>query len=461
VIWFSRVCSLLLALVAFGCGEGVFRQEARSTLVKALDWYAARQVGGGWATQYSVDLRVRWGDFQPVPPDIVTIQQPGTPMDGTVYLRAYRVLGDKKYLETARKAGDLLVKGQHPEGGFSYELWLSPQGPRRVYQTRPMAEPMPFDRRGLSDGCTDSALQLLLALFDETGDSTYFKAAELGASFYVESQYPNGAWPMEYPPPETGYARYYTLNDGVVNDTICRLIDFYHRTGDRKYLEAALKGGRWLREAQMGPPTYGWAEQYDFQMNPAQARSWEVPAVCPRACGWAMEALLVLYLETGKMEFYEPVVRCVEWLEESQLARGIWSRNYDYRTGKPIYVDSRGRVHTDRNKAPGSPADGNFGLEPFLRDFHRLQEVGRIEFLRERNMPLIGKGRKERLAEMELKARIAVATLRPEGFWFDRGLIRSRTFFYNSLDLIDYLEGKRALSRRPRGICPRIRDYRY
>ena len=88
----------------------------------------------------------------------------------------------------ARKAGDLLIAGQLPDGGFTEELRLTEAGVK------------PVGNQGvLEDHTTDRATELLLQLFDATGDKKYLAAGRKAVDFLIKAQYPSGAFPQRYP----------------------------------------------------------------------------------------------------------------------------------------------------------------------------------------------------------------------------------------------------------------------
>ena len=89
----------------------------------------------------------------------------------------------------------------------------------------------------------------------------------------LAAQYPNGAWPQRYDgkprhaadypilkatipatyPREYGkenYFRHYTLNDNTQRDCILTMLDAWHRTGRREFLDAVKRGSDFLLLAQ-------------------------------------------------------------------------------------------------------------------------------------------------------------------------------------------------------------------
>jgi len=318
---------VLWALSAlFGSNEATAsdsrREKATTGLRKALSFYEKRQTNGGWASHYAPDLTKRWGEWRPTHPNVVTIQDSGTTGIGLLFVQASHVLKEPRWLDVARETGELLIQGQLPNGGFTQELQITPESVQGVHQLLPYPEtPRPDSQGVLENNATDRAIELLLVLFDATGDKKYLDAARKAVDFLVAAQFPCGAFPQRHPSSD-GYDKYFTLNDGATTDSILRLISFYRRTGQDLYLHAARKGGTWLLSAVLPDPTPGWAEQYDHANAPAKARSFEPPGVGTEITVMAVEALTELYLLTGDRQFLKPVEKAWKWLEATQTEKG-------------------------------------------------------------------------------------------------------------------------------------------
>ena len=172
-------------------------------LRKSLAFYEHQQHGGGWASAYSLDLDSRWGEWLPVEKNVITVNHDATTGIGLIYLRASKVLKEPSYREIARQAGDLLVSGQPKHGGFPEELRLTSEGVEGV-----------GNQGVLEDHATDRATELLLQLFDATGEEQYRTAARKAVDFLVTAQYPSGAFPQRYPLAGNSYSRLYDMTTG-------------------------------------------------------------------------------------------------------------------------------------------------------------------------------------------------------------------------------------------------------
>jgi hypothetical protein len=71
---------------------------------------------GGYVWNYLPDYSRRRGEMEAYP-TMIWVQPPGTPGMGALFLDAYHATGDEYYYEAAARAGDALIKAQHPARG--------------------------------------------------------------------------------------------------------------------------------------------------------------------------------------------------------------------------------------------------------------------------------------------------------------------------------------------------------
>jgi hypothetical protein len=103
---------------------------------------------------------------------------------------------------------------------------------------------------------------------------------------------------------------------------------------DARYQASAEKAGDFIILAQMPDPQPAWAQQYDAQMHPAWARSCEPPAITGRESVSVMRGLILLYSQTGKKKYLEPIPRALDYLKRSS-----WLRD-----GKPVIARFYGPI---------------------------------------------------------------------------------------------------------------------
>lgn len=170
-------------------------------------------------------------------------------------------------------------------------------------------------------------------------DAKIHEAVQYALTCLLRAQYPNGAWPQGYdrfPEPEDfpvkpaaypeswsrawpgseSYWRRYTLNDNALATAIETMFVAHRIYGpsapdpDLERLAtrcraAAEKAGGFLLLAQMPEPQPAWAQQYDFDLQPAWARKFEPPAITGGESQGVLRTLLALYRETRDDKYLE------------------------------------------------------------------------------------------------------------------------------------------------------------
>jgi PelA/Pel-15E family pectate lyase len=473
VVWTAVFACLAVCLEA---AEPLVEQ-ARASLAKATAFMRSISAEGGYLWRYSEDLKERWGEEKATATQI-WVQPPGTPSMGMVFLRAYQVTKDVQYLEAAQAAALALAKGQLESGGWDYRFDFGPQKSQGWYRRTDKGRPSDAQaarRRNLTtfdDDNTQSALRFLMAFVeaakqkDDPQVREIREALEYGLTKMLEAQYPNGAWPQRYDgkPRNSGqfpvqraripehyprehsnqtYYGYYTLNDNTQRDCIRTMFEASRRFGKPQYLEAAKKGGDFLILAQLPAPQSAWAQQYNFNMEPAWARAFEPPAVCGGESVGVIQTLVDLYLETGEKKYLEPIPAALDWFKRSQIAPDRWARFYELHSNTPIYGDRDGKIHyrlseISEERSSGYSWQGSYGIPDLISAVEEVQREGRDSYLSKRSRP--AGPRESQRRTLESNAKRAVGSLDAQGRWLNRGLIETRVFIRNANALCDYLE---------------------
>lgn len=313
---------------------------SQELLLKADDlcrqWFnfaATLQVQGGWQCHYE------W-------PGLLPTEAPGTysvlaedeytvryTMPG--FLRAYEVLRDERYLRAAEMAGQLLLQTQDSNGAWCQGYIAMPDG----------LFPISPGNASIEEGTQTDAIRFLAYLYRVTGKEAYLEGCRKGGELVLAAQNSEGSWPLSFNSssmtrPGGSYSGHGTLNDGTTNWGMRTMLIMYQMTGDEKYLDALRKAGEWLIEVQAGPPTYGWAEQYTPDGQPAWARDFEPPASCTTALLYAAQGLFLMYDVTGDGKYLEPLQKHLNWAKSLSEDKRGW-RNYDFETGEPIVAVNR------------------------------------------------------------------------------------------------------------------------
>ena len=193
-------------------------------------------------------------------------------------------------------------------------------------------------------GATERVIWALLMAYEATGEAELVEMARRAGDCVVEAQFADGHWSAlnvvidgKLVPAHThGVGGYLGLEDYVQQYPIYALVYVYRITGDKKYLDAAVKGTEAMLEAQN--PSGSFPQYYD----PIQKR--------PRGYGHgvindnaSIEPILVfhlMYLVTGDTKFLEPIPRVGDWListyRKGEARRG-WAQQYD-QAGQPCWA---------------------------------------------------------------------------------------------------------------------------
>lgn len=420
--------------------EGRLAAEVREGLERATEFArTSLAVRGGYAGIYSPDLRERHGESlrERLGSSEIWVQPPGTPSVGQAFLRAFRLTGEDRYFRAARDAGRALAWGQRQAGGWDHRADISHLISGSRWPAR-MPGHCTFD-----DNISQGALGFLIELDDVIEEPWLSESIELGLDHLLESQYENGAWPQWYPL-RGGYHDYYTFNDNTINDCIRVALLAHGRYRRRRCLAAAIRGGEFIIESQGQKPQAGWAQQYSPDKRPAAARSFEPAAMCSAVTARNIRTLMRLHLSTGDTRFLAPIPGALQWLSESRLADGTWSRFYEIGTNRPIYGDRDGRVHYElgeisEERRKGYTWRGTWGIERLQRDYERVCALGAggvaaAESLQQTSLRL-SRGRSARGRAREILAR-----LDRRGRWVRAGRIHIADLVRNMNALCDCLQ---------------------
>jgi hypothetical protein len=303
--------------------------EAEVSLKKGIAYMQSLAIEGGYVYHYTLDGKEKWGEGS-TDNRTIEVQPPGTPAVGMSFLRAYRITGNKDFLSAAEAAANALIMGQNDLGGWDHKIFFD----------RPKAGKVSFD-----DNQTQSAISFLMSLDQEIDKPALTEAIKKALDMMLKSQLGNGGWPHQYPW-QGNYHDYATFNDQGINDCIRVMIeaDTYYK--DANYKKSLQKVGRFLMISQLPPPQPGWAQQYNEFLQPAWARTFEPPSVCPLVTLHNINSLIDLYLHTGREELLEPIPDAILWLRASRMPNGKWGRFLELGTNKALYFD-RGRIRVD------------------------------------------------------------------------------------------------------------------
>ncbi|MGE3807348.1 MAG: pectate lyase [Gemmataceae bacterium] len=470
----SLLATLTISLLTVAArAEPPSEKEAADALRKAITFYRTRVAShGGYVWRYSADLAKREGEGA-VGLDTVWVQPPGTPAVGLAYLDAYRATGEKEYLEAAREAARVLLRGQLRSGGWTARIDL---GPKERGKLAYRDEPVRAKARNvtsLDDDMTQAALRFLIQLDQalDFKDKKIHEAVEYALASLLKAQYPIGAWPQGYTDvpemaempvrrarfPETWsrtyqghnrYWRFYTLNDNTLVDTLEVLLLAGRVYERRDCRAAALKAADFLLLAQLPAPQPAWAQQYDFEMQPTWARKFEPPAVSGSESQRVLQTLLMLYDLTGEKKYLDAVKPGLDYLKKSRLPDGRLARFYELKTNRPLYFT---RDYQLTDKADDLPTHYGFIVDSKLdgieREYERLVKEGPSK------QAAVHKPRARGV--LGGRARAVIDALDERGAWVEEGklrfhgkadpttrIIEGRTFLRNVEILTEFLRSE-------------------
>lgn len=386
-------------------------QKAEISLQKGVAYFYSINSHGGYVYYVTPDLSMRWGEG---PKDLHTIevQPPGTPAVGQSFLRAYKTTGDKKALEAARDAANALINGQNKHGGWDHTINF---------------EDLSNETVSLDDNQSQSAVSFLIALDQEIDDPKLSAATKKALDMMIMIQLDNGGWPHLYP--ERGnYHDYATFNDGGINDCIRVMIEAYtYYKGDIEIEKSLRKSARFMNISQLPPPQPGWAQQYNEFLQPAWARSFEPPSVCPAVTVKNINTLIDLYLVLSDESLLDPIPDAIRWLNEIRMENGKWARFVEIGTNKPLYydryrirVESTEELHPERRTGYAYEINIQSQLEACSLRYSKALSLGAEGLYNEENSQLSAEGIKERINKLSDQVLKIIEEQESSGAWITR-----------------------------------------
>jgi hypothetical protein len=169
-------------------------------------------------------------------------------------------------------------------------------------------------------------------------------------------------------------------------------------------------------------PQAGWAQQYNFAMEPAWARRFEPPAVSSGETAGIIRTLVDVHMATGDEKYLRPLAGAIQWLKRSEISPGKWARFYELGSNKPLYFTKDYKlVYTDDDLPTHYAFQGEFNIPSAMS----YAEHKRRETAAKR--------------PSESKVRTIVDALDNKGRWVRNGRIETRLFIENVNTLCDYL----------------------
>ena len=359
---FAIIAILLIAANFNGVTQQYDLQKKVTDAMLKSSKYMLEEVStnGGYVWYYLPDLSRRWGEMEAYKTMIWT-QSPGTVSVGHMFLNAYKATNNEYYYQAAEKAAAALIWGQSNEGGWNYmidfagdrslKMWYNTIGKNgwRLEEFQHYYGNDTFD-----DDVTSDATRFLLRLYLVKLDPKFRPPLDKAISFILKSQYPLGGWPQRYPlkydfnkAGHPDYTSYYTFNDDVIWENINFLIQCYLTLGEKRFLDPIQRGMEFYLISQQA--NGAWGQQYDMELHPAGARTYEPKALLPGTTFGNAMILLHFYEYTGDEKFLYAVPKAIDWLEKCRLPENMTQNGHythptfvDIETNKPVFVHRKG-----------------------------------------------------------------------------------------------------------------------
>lgn len=376
----KQVLATVVAFVLIGSWQvgaqvGDLHVTSVSAMRKAAEFYHGKVANhGGYVYHYSLDLKIRWGEGLATA-DQIWVQPPATPTVGLAFLRAYQATGDQFYLTAATDAAEALVYGQLKSGGWTNSVDFNPRGEVALYRN---GKGGGKNNSSLDDGQSQSAIRFLINVDQalEFKHAKIHESAVYALDALLAAQFPNGGFPQVWTGPVKpqpikqasypnhdwktegrikNYWEMYTLNDDVCGYVAATLIDAHKIYADKKCEAALRRLGDFLVLAQMPEPQPGWAQQYNYDMQPIWARKFEPAAVSADESQEVIATLCAIFEQTGDAKYLKPIPAAIEYLQRSLLPDGRLARYYELKTNKPLYMERAGQDYAltyDDSKLP-------------------------------------------------------------------------------------------------------------
>jgi len=398
------IINTIITVNLFAQTEYDIKNQIRNVIKKAAEYFDKNiSVNGGYVWIYKQDLSRRWGEMEAYP-SMVWVQGPGTVEMGHLFLDAYEITRDEYYYNLAKKSAYALTKGQLKCSGWNYMIdfagekslkkWYSTIGANawRLEEFQHYYGNATFD-----DDVTAGASKFLLRFYLLKKDKQVEKALSKAIKFILRSQYPNGAWPQRFPLDNVNckkdYTCYYTFNDNVIWNNIKFLILCYETLDYKNLIEPIKKGMNFYLLSQYKNPQAGWAQQYDFNLEPASARTYEPASLDPQYTARHIEMLIKFYEMTGDKKFIERIPDALNWIESTIIERrdslAIIPKFVEIGSNKPIYIHRKGTNvkygkyffdYNNENTPIHYPCKRIINMKDLYRQFNAAKELNLFSY---------------------------------------------------------------------------------
>ena len=228
----------------------------------------------------------------------------------------------------------------------------------------------------IDNGSTTTEIIYLSKVYNVTRDKKYKNAALKGIRYLLDAQYENGGWPQFYPQAKEGYSHHITYNDDAMVNVMRLLQNIYQcdplywyvpqslRDEARKAFDKGIECILHTQVVQNGRPTV-WCAQHHYEtLEPAKARSYELPSLSGSESVGIVQ--LLMSVPNPSPEVVAAVDNAIAWFKDSKIeglrfeyytdsegrrdyrmvkaphSRPLWARFYELGTNRPMFSDRDG-----------------------------------------------------------------------------------------------------------------------
>ncbi len=418
-----KIVGFVFSLVFFQYGfaqTSKLKSDAKSAMMRATRFMVEKvSTNGGYVAQYLPDLSRRWGELEGFDTQI-WVQSPGTVSMGNIFLDAYDATGDEYYYKAAEKVAAALIWGQQKEGGWNYIIDFAGERSLKKWYATIGKNAWGFEEyyhyygnSTFDDLNTTEPAEFLLRLYLIKDDVKYKTAIDKAIQFVLDAQYPLGGWPQRYPlkydhpkGKHDDYSSFYTYNDDVTSANIDFLINCYMKLNEGRLLDPIRRGMNFYIITQQGNPQGGWGQQYDMDLQPSYARSYEPAALLPALSYQHGMLLIKFYQLTGDRKFIARIPDIIDWLESSKLPADKTENGtrthatfielatnkglYAHRTGSGVIDGKYWYDYDDKNLLAHYGGKANINVKALRDEYNRVsamsaEEISRNAFLKPGN----------------------------------------------------------------------------
>jgi pectinesterase len=226
------------------------------------------------------------------------------------------------------------------------------------------------------NGATCTELAFLSKVYEKTEDERFKTAFLKGIDYLLEAQYENGGWPQFYPL-KKGYYTHITYNDNSMVNIMLVLKAISEKNGHfsivpdeatvsrakkafQKGIDVILK----TQYKQNGTLTVWCAQHDEITLQPAKARSYELPSLSGGESPGIV--LLLMSLDKPSPEIINAIQSAVAWFDKVKIngigiedftnndglkdrrivadkdAPPLWARFYELEDNRPFFCDRDG-----------------------------------------------------------------------------------------------------------------------